>query len=480
MDEAVIPHPPIGMAKVAEVVEPPSLPISQVNDSQAPFYMRLRNRLEWWQKQATPQVLNLVESGLPANWRFLPAPPLLRRPPHKPEEVQEALKLMDEYLGVRAVHGRLDPPTNLVPCVVIHKPKPRLIANCTHISSHLTPPPFFRLENWSTIFPYLVKGHYALKIHVKHAYFHLALSPEFKEYFNFSIGGTVLQCNSACFGLHYLPFYWTQVMKTFSQKWRHLEMVCFIYLDNILILRPSKAYLRKIEPLILQDLIDSGLVVNYTKSVLDPVQRFEALGLKKDLLNGQLLVPNHNRKGYRKEAGKILTSRCLTPRKVAAILGRFGSLLLALPALRAFTDLLVIFVCLHQRYGWDAYPPVPDALKEQVISVSTILKEWPGRPFLQTPPPAALHLASDSTPWGWGGLDLTAQSQIVQDFWNFNTTHINHKELEAAIHTTMSLSQPKTCVLLDSDNSVPYSYLLKSGGKVGRLNALLRPFLQCL
>ena len=462
------------------MVELPPLPISQVNDSHAPFYMRLRNRLEWWQKHATPQVVHLVKFGLPANWLSLPAPPLFRRPPHEPEEIQEALRLMDEYLGVRAVHVRLDPPTNLVPWFVIHKPKPRFIANCTHINSHLTPPPYFRLANWSTIFPYLVKGHYALKIDIKHAYFHLALSPELKEYFNFSIGGTVFQCDSACFGLHYLPFYWTQVMKTFSRKWRRLGIVCFIYLDDILILGPSKAYLRKMQPLILQDLIDSGLVVNYIKSLLDPVQRFEALGLEIDLLNGQLLVPNHKRKGYRKEAGKILTSRCLTPRKVAAILGRFRSLLPAMPALRAFTDLLVNFVCLHQRYGWDAYLPVPDALKEQVISVSTILKEWPGRPFLQTPPPTALHLASDSTPWGWGGLDLAAPSRIVQDFWTFNTTHINHKELEAAIHTTMSLSKPNTCVLLDIDNSVAYSYLLKSGGKVGRLNALLRPFLQWL
>ena len=52
---------------------------------------------------------------------------------------------MDEYLGVRAVHVRLDSPPNLVPWFVIHKQKPRFIANCTHINSHLTPPPYFRL-----------------------------------------------------------------------------------------------------------------------------------------------------------------------------------------------------------------------------------------------------------------------------------------------------------------------------------------------
>ena len=174
-------------------------------------------------------------------------------------------------------------------------------------------------------------------------------------------------------------------MKTLSRKWRPLRVVSFIYLDDILTLEPSKAYLRKMQRLILQDPINSGLVMTYPKSPLDPVQRFQALVLEKDRFNGQMFVPSHKRKGYRKYAGKILTSWFLTPRRVAAIRGRFPSLSPAMPALCAFTDLLVKIVCLHQRHGWDAYLRVPDAFKELVISVSTVLKEWPGRPFLQTP-----------------------------------------------------------------------------------------------
>ena len=44
----------------------------------------------------------------------------------------------------------------------------------------------------------------------------------------------------------------------------------------------------------------------------------------------------------------------------------------------------------------------------------------------------------------------------------------------------MLLARPRDFVLLDIDNSVAFSYLSKSGGKVARLNALLRPFLQWL
>ena len=111
---------------------------------------------------------------------------------------------MDDYLRVRAVHVCLHSRPNLFAWFVILRPKPRFVANCTHINSHLTPLPCFCLVNWNTIFPYRVKGHYALKIDTKNAYFRLALSPELKDYLNISIGRTVFQCDSACFGLNYL------------------------------------------------------------------------------------------------------------------------------------------------------------------------------------------------------------------------------------------------------------------------------------
>ena len=265
-------------------------------------------------------------------------------------------------------------------------------------------------------------------------------------------------------------------MKTFTRRWRALGIVCFIYLDDILIFGPSKAYLNKMRPVVLKDLQDAGLVINFTKSLLEPVQQLEALGLELDMRKGLLLVPHHKRKGYRREAGKFLTMKVVKPRKVAAILGRFRSLLPTLPALRAFSDLLVAFVNRHAALGWDVSHPVPQQLRDQVVLIKELLTEWPGRPFLRAISQHAVHLASDATPIGWGGLDLKCPSCVVHDFWQFST-HINNQELAAAIHTTMSLARPRDFVLLDIDSSVAFSYLSKSGGKVARLNALLRPFL---
>ena len=65
---------------------------------------------------------------------------------------------------------------------------------------------------------------------------------------------------------------------------------------------------------------------------------------------------------------------------------------------------------------------------------------------------------------------------MVHDFWRF-TGHISDKELIAAVNTTQSLAKPNEIVALDVDNATVYSYLTNQGGKVPRLNNLLRPFL---
>ena len=169
-------------------------------------------------------------------------------------------------------------------------------------------------------------------------------------------------------------------MKTFSNKWRALGIEVFIYLDEIIILGPSRRYLLRVRPLVLRDLEASGVTINFPKSVLEPSQVIDALGFVVDFTAGELLVPTCKHKGYRKEAGKVLTSRVMTPRKMAAILGRFRSLLPVMPALRAFTDLLVQFVRKVDNVGWDACV-VPNELKDQVRSITGLLHSWPGRRF---------------------------------------------------------------------------------------------------
>ena len=84
----------------------PTPPMLVPNDSHEPLFMRLRRRLHWWQAHATPQVVRLIRHGLPADWVFPPPHQQFPHVVHSQQEIQDALKLMEEYLGVYAVRLR--------------------------------------------------------------------------------------------------------------------------------------------------------------------------------------------------------------------------------------------------------------------------------------------------------------------------------------------------------------------------------------
>jgi hypothetical protein len=74
-------------------------------------------------------------------------------------------------------------------------------------------------------------------------------------------------------------------------------------------------------------------------------------------------------------------------------------------------------------------------------------------------------------------VDIT-EKRVVHDFWfHRHALHINRKELDAAIATTMAFARPGETVLLKVDNATAYWYLKKEGGRLPHFNSVLRPFL---
>ena len=112
----------------------------------------------------------------------------------------------------------------------------------------------------------------------------------------------------------------------------------------------------------------------------------------------------------------------MTPRKMAAILGRFWSLLPTMPALHAFTDLLVQFVRRVDDVGWDTPCVVPIELKNQVHAITGLLHSWPGRKFVTSNQQPHKHLASDATLFAWGDLNVQDPRQMVH-YLAFHRAH---------------------------------------------------------
>ena len=139
-------------------------------------------------------------------------------------------------------------------------------------------------------------------------------------------------------------------------------------------------------------------------------------------------------------------------RKMAAIQGTVRSFLTALPFLRAFTDEMSLFINQHPSVGWDRKIPLPAKLKQQLLQVKDLLLRWEGRQLQGKSTIRTLH--SDSSNFGWAGVDLRT-GQKVHEFWRSEAgLHINIKELKAAISTVRSLAKPGEKVFLTVYNSV--------------------------
>ena len=142
---------------------------------------------------------------------------------------------------------------------------------------------------------------WACKVDLKHAYFDLPLAKNLQECLVLQVKNRFFQFQAAPFGLSQLPFLWTQVMKTLVKVWRRKGISSFLYLEDILVLSKSPKKLEKDMAYVLETLGQSGLQINYKKSVLQPTQKVQHLGFLLDLEEGLLKVPDEKLSFTRKE-----------------------------------------------------------------------------------------------------------------------------------------------------------------------------------
>lgn len=278
-----------------------------------PSFFRLRQKLDWWRKFASKDIVQLILEGVGEEW--VEPTYALKSSLHLPKSCQEIVQvhsILKDYLQVGAIKdiSGQDVPY-CVPWFIISKEelgshKLRLILDCRKINLGFHPKTF-KMDGWKDIFPVLRKDLWASKIDLKNAYFHLALAPRLASYMNIKVGEKTFQFQSACFGISTLPYWWTMLMRTFQKKWRTMGIVVWIYLDDILIVSEKKEYLENDLKVVLQDLQESGMEINAKKSVLFPTQIVDHLGFTLDFQQGKLLVPLHKIKSVKKELGKLIT-----------------------------------------------------------------------------------------------------------------------------------------------------------------------------
>ena len=133
------------------------------------------------------------------------------------------------------------------------------------------------------------------------------------------------------------------LMKVRKKKRRKEGKIVFIYLDDILVLSPSKGKAEKDLKQMVEDLLKAGFKINHRKSVLEATQEIKHLGQQINFRKGQLEVTPRKVKNSEERNWKNSERR----EKISSILGRIRSFLVFMPFLRLLTDRLCQMVNQH-------------------------------------------------------------------------------------------------------------------------------------
>ena len=130
----------------------------------------------------------------------------------------------------------------------------------------------FKMESIKTAKGLLCREDWMIKLDLKDAYLLVPLYHHHRKFLAFHWRGQLWRFTSLPFGLSSAPFIFTKLMKPIVATLRKLGIRVILYLDDILVMAPTKEEVRKHLATALELLIALGFVINMKKSVTCPDQ----------------------------------------------------------------------------------------------------------------------------------------------------------------------------------------------------------------
>ena len=147
----------------------------------------------------------------------------------------------------------------------------RPVIDLKNLNAHIHDP-HFRMFTTSSVLSSVEKGHYAFKIDLQDAYFHVPIHPSSRKYFRFAFENRVYQFQVLPFGLNTAPQVFTRLGHTVT-AYLHCQGISVIpYLDEWLVHHPDRQILLRHQALLLDTLDLVGFILNRKKFELDLTQ----------------------------------------------------------------------------------------------------------------------------------------------------------------------------------------------------------------
>ena len=179
-----------------------------------------------------------------------------------------------------------------------------------------------------------------MSVDLSSAYYHLAMYQGEQPWLGMHYDGKFYKWLAMPFGLSTAPREWQRLMRPVVVAMRDKGFLCWVYLDDFLVLAPTKELAAAGAAQLVDLLQDLGLTVNFCKSQLTPVQQIVYLGFLINLHDGMIQIPEGKLRGVCTAIDRLLAAVNPSARRVASVVGKLRALAYAVPHVRLLTNLL--------------------------------------------------------------------------------------------------------------------------------------------
>ena len=211
-----------------------------------------------------------------------------------------------------------------------------------------------RFEDWKIAVEYFEKDSFCFKFDLSKGYHHINIFPGHQTFLGFSIKGKYYCFTVLPFGLSSAPFVFSKVLREMVKYWRSNSIKIVMFLDDGWGTNSNRQMCSADACFVRNSLEEAGFVINYDKSIWEPVQKLEWLGLFWDSEQFSLYIPERRINDLRcclEELFSYLPK--VTARKLAQCVGKVIS---TMPVIGNIARLMTrrCYVIIENRTSWES------------------------------------------------------------------------------------------------------------------------------
>jgi len=231
--------------------------------------------------------------------------------------------------------------------------KKRLILDLSELNVYVAKNKI-KFEDWKVALQFFERDCYMFKFDLTSGYFHLDICIEQQTYLGFSWNNKFYCFSVLAFGLTSAPYIFTKCLRPMVKYWRENGVNIVLYLDDGFGLAGGYLECKNKSDFVKLSLKQTGFLVNEGKSIFEPIQCLEWLGLIWDSKAFSLKIPERRISDTIESLEKLLKLfPYISARQLAQFTGRVISMS---PVMGNVTSLMTrhLYFAIESRRSWDS------------------------------------------------------------------------------------------------------------------------------